>query len=137
VYGPRQSNNEYSGVVSIFINTALANQPLVIHGSGDQIRDFISVHDVVNANIKSGIMKLPRFSVFNVASSSKTTIHQLAEIIQKETGLTKKQIYSKSRKGDIIFSQAKTDAIQKHLEWTPEVKLRDGIKETIQWYKKE
>jgi len=134
VYGPRQLNNEYSGVISIFVNSALANQPLTIHGTGNQIRDFVSVHDIVKANIEAGHRKLPKFALFNVASSSKTTILQLAEIIQQLTGSQKKVNFSSPRKGDINFSQAQISYIREVLGWEPQISLAEGLKETIEWY---
>lgn len=51
VFGPRQSANQYAGVISIFINRALKGEPLVIFGDGKQTRDFIYVRDVVRANL--------------------------------------------------------------------------------------
>ncbi|NJE79538.1 NAD-dependent epimerase/dehydratase family protein, partial [Thermococcus sp. GR4] len=68
VFGPRQSANQYAGVISIFINRALKNEPLVIFGDGKQTRDFIYVKDVVRANILVAESRKANGRVFNVAT---------------------------------------------------------------------
>ncbi|HXW02229.1 MAG TPA: NAD-dependent epimerase/dehydratase family protein, partial [Candidatus Nitrosotenuis sp.] len=53
VYGPRQKLNDYSGVITVFINTLLRRQTPTIHGDGSQVRDFVFIKDIVNANMLS------------------------------------------------------------------------------------
>jgi UDP-glucose 4-epimerase len=57
VYGSRQVYGPYSGVISIFINRLLENNPPIIYGDGEQIRDFVNVHDVVEANMLALLSK--------------------------------------------------------------------------------
>lgn len=83
VYGPRQSNNEYSGVITIFVDRLLKNQPPIIYADGLQIRDFINIQDVVQANILSMESNDAIDQVFNIGTGVPTTIKDLVEIAKK------------------------------------------------------
>jgi UDP-glucose 4-epimerase len=50
VYGPRHSKNEYSGVITIFVDKLMRSEPLTIYGDGNKIRDFVNIKDIVKAN---------------------------------------------------------------------------------------
>ncbi|MBI3955618.1 NAD-dependent epimerase/dehydratase family protein [Candidatus Gottesmanbacteria bacterium] len=139
VYGPRQSlSNPYTGVAAIFISRIKAGKPPVIFEDGLQSRDFVSVHDIVAANI--AVMKNSRadYQVFNVGSGKKITIVDLAKLLIKIFGrnLTP-EITNQFRTGDIRHCFADITKIKKSLCWKPEVKFDEGIKELIEWCGKE
>ncbi|NJE00273.1 SDR family oxidoreductase [Thermococcus sp. LS1] len=134
VFGPRQSANQYAGVISIFINRALKNEPLVIFGDGKQTRDFIYVKDVVRANILVAESRKANGRVFNVATGRQTTILELAMKIIEITNATSSILFDKPRPGDIRHSQADISEIRK-LGFEPEWTLEDGLKKTVEWYK--
>ncbi|ACJ16400.1 UDP-glucose 4-epimerase [Thermococcus onnurineus NA1] len=133
VFGPRQSANQYAGVISIFINRALKNEPLVIFGDGKQTRDFIYVKDVVRANILVAESRKANGRVFNVATGRQTTILELAMKIIEITNATSSILFDKPRPGDIRHSQADISEIRK-LGFEPEWTLEDGLKKTVEWY---
>jgi len=133
VFGPRQSANQYAGVISIFINRALAGEPLVIYGDGKQTRDFIYVKDVVRANLLVAESKRANGRVFNVATGRQTTILELAMKIIEITGTTSSIVFDKPRPGDIRHSQADITEIRK-LGFEPEFSLEEGLKRTVEWY---
>jgi UDP-glucose 4-epimerase len=83
VYGPRQTYGPYSGVITIFINRLLKNEPPIIYGDGEQTRDFVHVQDVVEANMLSLVKKTAVGEVLNIATGTPTTINQLAAMLQK------------------------------------------------------
>lgn len=134
VFGPRQSANQYAGVISIFINGALAGEPLVIYGDGKQTRDFIYVKDVVRANLLVAESRKANGRVFNVATGRQTTILELAMKIIEITGTTSSIVFDKPRPGDIRHSQADITEIRK-LGFEPEWSLEEGLKKTVEWYK--
>lgn len=134
VFGPRQSANQYAGVISIFINRALAGEPLVIYGDGKQTRDFIYVKDVVRANLLVAESRKANGRVFNVATGRQTTILELAMKIIEITGTTSSIVFDKPRPGDIRHSQADITEIRK-LGFEPEWSLEEGLKKTVEWYK--
>ncbi|WP_099211429.1 SDR family oxidoreductase [Thermococcus henrietii] len=133
VFGPRQGFNQYAGVISIFINKALAGEPLVIFGDGKQTRDFIYVKDVVRANLLVAESKRANGRIFNVATGKQTSILELAMKIIEITGTTSSIIFDKPRPGDIRHSLADITEIKK-LGFEPEWSLEEGLKKTVEWY---
>ncbi|ASJ07352.1 SDR family oxidoreductase [Thermococcus pacificus] len=133
VFGPRQSANQYAGVISIFINRALAGEPLVIFGDGKQTRDFIYVKDVVKANILAAESRKANGRVFNVATGKQTSILELATKVIEITGASTSIIFDKPRPGDIRHSLADISEIRK-LGFEPEWPLEEGLKKTVEWY---
>ena len=136
VFGPRQSANQYAGVISVFINRALKNEPLVIFGDGKQTRDFIYVKDVVKANLLVAESRRANGRVFNVATGRQTSILELAMKILEITGANTSILFDKPRPGDIRHSLADISEIKK-LGFEPEWSLEEGLKKTVEWYRKE
>ncbi|WP_297520019.1 SDR family oxidoreductase [Thermococcus sp.] len=133
VFGPRQSVNQYAGVISIFINRALKNEPLVIFGDGKQMRDFIYVKDVVKANLLAAESRRANGKVFNVATGKQTSILELAMKIIEITGTRSSIVFDKPRPGDIMHSLADISEIKK-LGFEPAFSLEEGLKKTVEWY---
>lgn len=132
-YGPRMALDD-GRVVPAFLNQALTGQPLSIFGKGRQTRSFCYVSDLVD-----GLVRLSqsdeRFPV-NLGNPVEMTILEFAECIQSLIGSKVKLNYfplpsddPKQRKPDI--SKAK-----RVLGWQPKVKLNDGLKETIEYFRK-
>lgn len=136
VFGPRQSANQYAGVISIFINRALIGEPLVIFGDGKQTRDFIYVKDVVKANLIVAETRRANGGVFNVATGRQTSILELAMKVIEVTGTTSSIIFDKPRPEDIRHSLADISEIRK-LGFEPEWSLEEGLKKTVEWYRKD
>ena len=80
VYGPRQSSDAEGGVVAIFVNAGRVGQDLTVFGSGTQTRDFVYVHDVVDAFILAATTEAA--GVINIGSGRETTINELAEAVR-------------------------------------------------------
>jgi len=84
VYGPRQSlNNPYTGVCAIFSARIKNNNPPLIFEDGLQSRDFVSVHDVVAANILAMESSNVDYEVFNVGTGKPTNIFGIARVLVK------------------------------------------------------
>jgi dTDP-L-rhamnose 4-epimerase len=139
VYGPRQSlSNPYTGVAAIFISRIKGGKRSVIFEDGLQSRDFVSVHDIVSANI--AVLKSSKgdYQVFNVGSGSRKTILELAELIAQVFGKKiNPHITNKFRKGDIRHCFADISKIGKILGWRPSVDFKEGMEELIEWSYKE
>jgi len=135
VYGPRQTYGPYSGVITIFINRLLSNQPPIIYGDGEQTRDFINIQDVVDANMLALARKRVVGKVFNIATGTSTTINQVASMLQEITGKTSlKPIYMNPRRGDIRHSYADISKARKVLGHNLKVSLNDGLANLVEWY---
>lgn len=133
IYGPRQKNNDYSGVITIFINKMLRSEKPIIYGDGLQVRDFINVRDIARANMLSMESKNAEGRIFNVASGIPLTILQILETIKVLSGQQKvKHSYAPPREGDMGFALASIKKIQDSLGFVPKVSLQDGLKEVIE-----
>ncbi len=135
VYGPRQSlSNPYTGVAAIFISRVKAKKNIVIFEDGEQSRDFVSVHDVVAANIAVMKSKKADYRIFNVGSGKSITITKIGQtIISLMKGDQKLEITNQYRKGDIRHCFSDISLIQKTLGWKPKISFKDGMKELINW----
>ncbi len=139
VYGPRQSlSNPYTGVSAIFISRLKNNNTPVVYEDGLQSRDFISVHDVVDALVLAMENDKANYEIFNLASGTPTSIKDIALIAAK---LLKKdikpQVNGQFRINDIRHCYADISKVKRFLKWKPKVTLEKGFKELIAWSEKE
>ena len=130
VYGMRQ-NPSYAGVITKFLASIKTKNPLVIHGDGQQIRDFVHVEDVVQANFLAMMSKVDH-SIVNIGSGIPTSINELANMIIGVSGLEVKLLHDDALGGDIRFSQADVGLAKKILTWKPKKNLKDWLKYVIQ-----
>ena len=136
VYGPRiREDGFYGRVIPRFIFQALNNKPITIHGSGKQTRSFLYISDWVEASWSLINIKRPNYRIINIGSSDEITILGLAKKIKI---LTKSRSYVKHikpRKEDPKRRAADIRRASEMLKWKPKVKLDEGLKNTIEWFK--
>ncbi len=138
VFGPRQNpSSMYSGVISRFIDALMSGKTPVIYGDGEQTRDFTFVANVVDANIKAAQTAKGIGEVINVANGERTSLNELLEILKKITGKTDVDAeYLPPRKGDVKHSQADNRLAVELLGYEKVVGLEEGLRLTIEWWKK-
>ncbi len=135
VYGPRQAYNPYSGVITIFINRLLDDQPPIIYGDGEQTRDFINVQDVIEANILALERENAAGQTFNIATGVATTINQLAKLLQEVMGKTElKVVHADPRPGDIRHNYADISKAKKILGYEPKIGIKEGLTQLVKWW---
>ncbi len=135
VYGPRQIYSAYSGVIPIFINRLLNNEPPIIYGDGKQTRDFTFVQDIVEANMLALTKETAVGEIFNIATGTRTTINQLATMLQQIMNKTNlKPEYTDPRPGDIKHSYADITKAKKLLQYEPRIFIKDGLTRLVEWY---
>ncbi len=135
VYGPRQSlSNPYTGVAAIFLSRIKNNKQPVVFEDGLQTRDFISVHDIVRANLLAMESNSANYEIFNVGTGSQITIKSIAEVLAK---LCNKDIppdiTNNFRKGDVRHCFSDITKIRHKLGFEPKISFEDGMKELVQW----
>ena len=134
VQGSRQSfRNAYSGVLRIFTQRLLNGKSPVCYEDGEQIRDYISVHDVVEANLLALTDNRTNFQVYNVGGDRKVTVLEFANLIVEKTGRNiKPEIPGVYRFGDTrhVFSDVSK---LKTLGWLPRIPLSEIVDEYIDW----
>jgi len=137
VYGPRQSlSNPYAGVAAIWLSRLLNGKRPVVFEDGGQLRDFVSVHDVVDCLVlmleKSGADYLP----VNVGSGETVTILEIARMLNRILGTSiEPDVTQAGRKFDIRHNTADIARARQALGFAPKVSLEDGFSELIEWAK--
>ncbi len=133
-YGPRM--HPYDGrVVSNFIRQALQNKDISIFGDGSQTRSFCFYIDLID-----GIERMMNgtddfIGPVNLGMPSEITIKQLAEIVIELTGSTSRLIYSDLPVDDPLQRRPDITIAREHLKWDPSTSLKDGLLETIEWFR--
>ena len=141
VYGPRQdSTNQYSGVISIFIDRLIQNKPVIVNG-GYQTRDFIFVDDIVRVMIKSmkHLLNNRSCDVFNVGTGVSVTIDQLLEILAEMIKVEPEVIPKELPAGDPEKSGGTYEKLitALNIDIDQFVKLEDGLRNTIDYIRNE
>jgi dTDP-L-rhamnose 4-epimerase len=135
VYGPRQSlSNPYAGVAAIWLSRLLNGRQPVVFEDGGQLRDFVSIHDVVDCLVlmieKSGADFLP----VNVGSGETVTILEIARLLKRLLGSAiDPQVTQTGRRFDIRHNTADISRAQTTLGFEPRVSLEQGFGELIEW----
>ena len=104
VFGERQSKN-YAGVIKLFLERIESHNPPIINGNGSQIRDFVYVKDVVQANIMA-LESNVKSGFINIGTGKTISILELANQIVKSSNLKLDLIHQGPLKGDVIESKA-------------------------------
>ena len=127
-YGPGQTYTPYVGVITIFVNRLLAGQPPTIFGTGDQQRDFISVHDVAAATVAA--LDSPDASgVFNVGTGRPTSVRTLADLLITRLAPGLRPVHEAAQPGEVRNSVADIDRARRLLGWAPTRTLPDSVDE--------
>jgi UDP-glucose 4-epimerase len=138
VFGPHQDpTSQYSGVLAVFISRMLRNQTPTIHGDGEQSRDFTYIENVVSANLLAAAADAGKVAgrVFNVATGSRISLNETAELLREITGYAGKIVYDDERPGDVKHSLADISSAQAQFGYKPEVSFPDGLRKTVDWYR--
>ncbi|MFQ5834769.1 MAG: SDR family oxidoreductase [bacterium] len=135
VFGPRQDpKSQYANVIPIFINAALRDKAVEVHGDGLQSRDFTYISDTVRATLLAA--KAPRAAghVFNIATGKTYSIIDLVNGIGKIAGSPLKYSHTSPRAGDPRCTLADTSKAKDLLGYTAEVDFKGGLKKTWDWF---
>ena len=139
VFGPRQDpQSEYAAVIPKFVTMALAGKTPTIFGDGEQSRDFCFIDNIIEANFKGASAPAATASgrVFNVACGVATTLNQVVALIGDLLGRKLEARHDAERAGDIKHSLADIAAARAGLGYTAAVSFTEGLRRTIEWYKK-
>lgn len=128
VYGPRQGMNEYSGVITRFIERVKKNSSPIVFGDGSQTRDFVNVNDVADAVLVSMEKRLAEGELFNIGSGKPTSINELAQLVVELSGAETEICHEAARVGDIRNSYADISKAEKILGYKPQINLSSGLR---------
>ncbi|MBR1805376.1 MAG: SDR family oxidoreductase [Selenomonadaceae bacterium] len=132
-YGPRMTAND-GRVVSNFIVQALTGQDITIYGDGTQTRSFCYVDDLIDGIVR--MMNVENFTgPVNLGNPGEFTMLELAELVLKLTGSKSKIVYRPLPQDDPTQRCPVIDLAKEKLGWQPTIKLEDGLKRTISYFK--
>lgn len=125
-YGPRQVANAYSGVVSIFLDQARNGEPITVEGDGTQIRDFVHVSDIVQANLLAASADVAG-EAYNVGTGRSVSVLELAEAVQQVAQTESEIVHTDPRPSDISRSRADISKIEAELGYEAASELASGL----------
>ncbi|MCI2424992.1 NAD-dependent epimerase/dehydratase family protein [Candidatus Acetothermia bacterium] len=142
VYGPRQDPHGEAGVVAIFVGKMLAGETPTIFGDGKQLRDYVFVEDVAQANLLA-IKQLETASLahslndraYNIGTGIGTSVNELFAHLQEIIGFRGSASYGPERKGELRRIFLDVSKAETELAWKPVVDLREGLKRTVEFFR--
>ena len=137
VQGPRQSpKNLYSGALRIFVSQALAGVPLTVYEDGRATRDFVSVKDVVAANMLALTNRKTDFEIYNVGGGKAHTVLGFAQAVKRITRTGSKIGIGGFRRTDTRHAVSDISKLKK-LGWRPKHTIEESIAAYAEWFKEE
>jgi dTDP-L-rhamnose 4-epimerase len=135
IFGTRQAlSNPYTGVMAIFASRLLNGRPPVVFEDGAQLRDFVNVQDVVQANLLAMERSEADGLALNIGSSAPISIGDIAFKLAEMLGTNlPAEITGTHRSGDIRHCFADISAASRLLGYSPKVRFIDGLKELAEW----
>jgi dTDP-L-rhamnose 4-epimerase len=135
IYGTRQAlSNPYTGVAAVFGSRMLNGNAPLIFEDGEQMRDFVSIQDIVRANMLAMERPESNGEVINVGSGKPITIRRVAELLSKALGVTLEPVITnKFRAGDIRHCFGDISKARRLLGYEPQVSHEEGFQELAQW----
>ncbi len=135
VFGPKQDpNSPYSAVIPKFINSFLKGDKLIIHGDGNQSRDFTFVENVVNANLLAAHSEKGMGEVVNIACGGETSLNDLVSMLKEISGKEVTPEYVPTRLGDVPHSRADISKAKELIGYEPTITIKEGLGKTFAYY---
>ncbi len=131
VYGPRQNPHGEAGVNAIFIGLMLAGERPHIYGTGDQVRDYLYVGDVVAANLLS--LDRANGEVLNLGTGVGTSVLDIVREVNAALGTSLQPIHEPARAGEVQRIYLDATRARDVLGWTATVGFSEGLRRTIDW----
>jgi len=132
VYGIGQIGT-YAGVITKFLENIKNKKPFIINGDGNQIRDFIHVKDIANANVVAMESEISN-GFFNIGTGIPTSINDLAKLMIELSNHNHETIYGPELEGDVKISQADMNFTNKSFNFNHEINLQNGLRNLIKNY---
>lgn len=133
VYGPRQNPHGEAGVVAIFLERLLREEPCTIYGSGRQTRDFVYGFDVARANLLAAEREVE--GPINIGTGVETDITALHGLLAHAVGVRQAARYAAAKPGEQLRSSLDNGLAARTLGWSPSLTLSQGLGETAAWFR--
>jgi len=133
VYGPRQ---RLDMAIHKFVRAILDGEEIVVYGDGEQTRDFTYVDDAVEANILAANNDLAG-ETFNIGGGCRISVNELIKLMEDVLGKKANIKNIEKQKGDVRDTWADVSKAEKELGWKPKVKIEEGFRKFVDWWKVE
>lgn len=135
IFGPRQDPaSQYSAVIPKFIDSLSKGTSPTVYGDGEQSRDFTYIDNAVSANLVAATAPGAAGEVFNIACGDRFTLNRLLAELKDIMGVNIPADYTNTRPGDVRHSLADISKAESILGYNPEVKFREGLVKTVEWF---
>ena len=133
VYGPRQDPHGEAGVVAIFCDRLLSDQPVTVFGDGRQTRDYVFVDDVVEAFVAAGEADTVAAARLNIGTAAQTSVLELYDALRAVTGFGAEPGLAPPRAGELQAIALDCALAERVLGWRPRLDLKAGLERTWAW----
>lgn len=136
VFGPGQDpQSQYAAVIPNFITAALEGRSPIIHGDGEQSRDFTYVDNAVEANVLAADAEGATGRVFNIAYGERTTLNEIVARVGELSGGEVEAVHVDPRPGDVRHSLADISQAREALGYEPMIDFGEGLRRTFAAYR--
>lgn len=133
-YGPKMRKDD-GRVISNFVTQALENEPITVYGTGRQTRSLCYVADMIDGLTTVMFGQTASCEVFNLGNPHEVTMRELAEAIKELTGSSSKIVLLPLPEDDPKRRKPDITKVSERLGWSPRVPLKEGLRQTIAWFK--
>lgn len=133
-YGPGENHKPETHAIPNFIKAVLAKKPIPLYWKGEQVRDFIYIKDLVQAHID--VLSLTGHQIFNIGTEKGVKVKNVVSEIFKIVGYKVPIDDLGKRPGDVPANYASSKELEKATGWRAKVTLTEGLKEAIEYYRK-
>ncbi|HEY6195004.1 MAG TPA: NAD-dependent epimerase/dehydratase family protein [Candidatus Eisenbacteria bacterium] len=134
VFGPRQNPHGEAGVNAIFIGLMLEGKRPRIFGDGNAVRDYLFVSDVVDGNVLA--LEKGSGEMLNLGTGVGTSVNDIVRELQAILGFREGAIYDPARPGEVQRIYLDASRAKRVLGWEPKVAFTDGLRQTVEWSRK-
>ena len=131
VFGPRQNPHGEAGVNAIFIGLMLAGKRPHVFGDGEQLRDYVYVDDIVEANLLA--LEGGGGEILNLGTGIGTSVNDIVRELRTLLDFKDEPIYEPPRAGEIQRITLDASRARSVLGWTPKTSFLEGLKRTVEW----
>ena len=131
VYGPRQSPHGEAGVNAIFAGLMLQGRRPRIFGTGEQVRDYVYVDDVVDANLRA--LEKGNGEILNIGTGHGTSVLDIVRELNVILGTSIEPLFEPARPGEVQRIYLDASKANEVLGWKPTVEFREGLGRTVEW----
>ncbi|MFW9830149.1 MAG: NAD-dependent epimerase/dehydratase family protein [Candidatus Thorarchaeota archaeon] len=130
VYGPR---GRVDMAIRKFFNNIIRNKPLQIFGTGEQIRDFTYISDIIDGLILAAQKKESNGEIFNLGCSNPISVNSLVDKMYKIANKVKKVENFEKQEGDVDITYSDIRKAKRILSFEPRINIDEGLKKTYKW----